>query len=237
MRSLSEVELFRVWDAGGTESPGRRALLLLDAAGAGADPATLSIGCRDRMLLELRARSFGPDLDCLARCPVCNEQLSFNVPVAVLTDRMRPREPHEIALRCEGFEVRARVPTCADLAAVRPGGAAADLARRCLTRLECDGTELDTDAAPLVVLEAVDAQLAASDPDARMTIALACPTCEHVWEQGFDAARFVWAEVDARVGRLLGEVHRLASAYHWSESEILRLGSLRRQRYLELVDV
>ncbi|HVH97736.1 MAG TPA: hypothetical protein VM869_03460 [Enhygromyxa sp.] len=33
-----------------------------------------------------------------------------------------------------------------------------------------------------------------------------------------------------------GEVHRLACAYHWSESAILRLSRRRRREYLSLID-
>lgn len=236
MRALSEAELLQAWDVGGAEPPNRRALLLLRAADADANPEGLSIGRRDRLLLELRVATFGPVLDCRARCPACDEPLSFSVAIAALTDALRTDPPPEIRFRHESFEVGARVPNCADLLAIGSDGTAHDLARRCLTSLRQDGVELDCAAAPSPLLDALDAELAASDAERPTALALICPACSHAWDHELDAARFVWAELDAWGSRVIDEVHRLASAYHWSEAEILRLGYRRRQRYLELVD-
>jgi hypothetical protein len=36
--------------------------------------------------------------------------------------------------------------------------------------------------------------------------------------------------------KLVDAVHRLALAYHWTETEILALPSWRRERYLALID-
>jgi hypothetical protein len=38
------------------------------------------------------------------------------------------------------------------------------------------------------------------------------------------------------VDALFREVHKVAKAYHWSESEILRLERPRRRRYLSLLE-
>ena len=35
---------------------------------------------------------------------------------------------------------------------------------------------------------------------------------------------------------LYGELHLIASRYHWSEAEILRLTASKRRRYLRLID-
>ncbi len=237
MRSLSDAELLRVWEAGGAEPSGRRALLLLGAAAAAADPATLQVDQRDRLLLELRALLFGPTLECLAGCPACGDRLTFSVPVSELINKPERHASSEISFSHEGFELRARFPTCADLAAVLPDGTTHDLARRCLTSLRCDGVDVDGDAAPVGLLDALDAEFAAVNSGPVGGLALACPGCGHAWEQVLDAMGFVWEEIEAHAVRLLREVHRLASAYHWSESEILRLGPQRRVHYLELVAV
>jgi len=39
-----------------------------------------------------------------------------------------------------------------------------------------------------------------------------------------------------RLHRLLQDVHRLASRYHWSEAELFSLPLPRRQAYLGLID-
>jgi hypothetical protein len=51
----------------------------------------------------------------------------------------------------------------------------------------------------------------------------------------FDAGSFFWSELGAWARRLLHEIHSLARAYGWSESEILTLSPARRQAYLELI--
>jgi hypothetical protein len=48
-------------------------------------------------------------------------------------------------------------------------------------------------------------------------------------------AAFLWAEIEARARRLLREVHILATAYGWTEAEVLSLGENRRARYVERV--
>jgi hypothetical protein len=45
----------------------------------------------------------------------------------------------------------------------------------------------------------------------------------------------LWAEIEVRAKRLLLEVHLLATAYGWSEAEILSLNAQRREFYLEMV--
>ena len=50
-----------------------------------------------------------------------------------------------------------------------------------------------------------------------------------------DAGELLWDEIDARARVLLGEVHLLARAYGWTESEILALGATRRAAYLAMV--
>jgi hypothetical protein len=75
-----------------------------------------------------------------------------------------------------------------------------------------------------------------SDLDAAaVRLALSCPSCKREWEDAFDIGRFVWAEVESRARRLVWEVHSLASAYGWGESETLALSAARRAMYLEMV--
>jgi hypothetical protein len=62
-----------------------------------------------------------------------------------------------------------------------------------------------------------------------------CPTCETSWQATLDIVEFIWAEIDVRARRLLWEVHTLAAAYGWSESETLLLSPARRALYVEMV--
>ena len=86
----------------------------------------------------------------------------------------------------------------------------------------------DVEAAVVAAMAVADAML---DP----TLTLRCEACGGEWCEVFDIGTFFWAELEARARRLIGEVHELASAYGWSEPEILALGRRRREQYLELV--
>ena len=71
--------------------------------------------------------------------------------------------------------------------------------------------------------------MSGADPMADIHLALNCPSCEHKWEAPFDIVAFLWREISAAARRLLREVHTLASAYGWTETEILALSPARRR--------
>ncbi|MGA3006913.1 MAG: hypothetical protein ABSE59_03375, partial [Opitutaceae bacterium] len=70
---------------------------------------------------------------------------------------------------------------------------------------------------------------------AEITCRVPCVDCGHAEETDLDIARFLWTEVRHRAGKLLREVHELASAYGWSEEMILNLPTHRRERYLAMI--
>jgi len=70
---------------------------------------------------------------------------------------------------------------------------------------------------------------------AEILVTLSCPVCGSECNQSLDIAAFLWEEIEARAKRLLMEVHALASAYGWTEKEILSLSECRRASYLEMV--
>ena len=74
-----------------------------------------------------------------------------------------------------------------------------------------------------------------ADPQADIRLALTCSECSLEWEATFDIVTFLWTEVDGWARRTLFEVHLLASAYGWRESDILALSAPRRRFYLEAV--
>ena len=55
------------------------------------------------------------------------------------------------------------------------------------------------------------------------------------WDARLRVAVFPLAEVEALASRLLWEVHDLAAAYGWRESDILALSAARRAAYLQMV--
>ena len=98
------------------------------------------------------------------------------------------------------------------------------LARRCLLE---PGAALS----PKVVERAEEA-LEAVAPEMTDRAQTACPECGAVTEVPIDP----YFCLDLIGQELFGEVHRIASTYHWSEPEILRLPRERRRLYLQLID-
>jgi hypothetical protein len=85
------------------------------------------------------------------------------------------------------------------------------------------------------VIAEVEQRVAALDPGAETLLELSCVECGNTWELGFEPDEFLWREVAASALRLLRQVHVLARAYGWGESDVLALGPQRREAYLTLV--
>ena len=236
MRPLSAQELLDAWERGVGESPVRRALVLLAAACPGVAPEDLareSVGRRDARLLTLREWTFGPRLVSVASCPVCAERLETAFDVAdirVGSFEEGPQEP--LALTVGGAELTFRLPDSTDLAALSSTASVDGARRRLLDRclLGTGANDLSEEA-----LQAVARRMAEADPQGDVELSLTCPACGHGWLAQFDIASFFWTEIDAWARVLLREIHILASAYGWRESDILALSPWRRRSYLELI--
>ena len=240
MSNLGASELLQVWERGQGGTAPERALLLLSAAWPEASPATLgelAVGERDGRLLALRERLFGRDMVCVTPCPGCGEQLELPADTRQFTTS--GITVREFGLEREGFRVRFRIPTGADLVACssEPDVAAAErqLLRRCLLDTRRGEQPVELEALPPALLEAMTQGLEAADPGADLRVESTCPVCEHHWESTFDIVSFLWIELQDWAIRVLREVHVLATAYGWAEEDILQLSPWRRRLYLQLV--
>jgi hypothetical protein len=242
MEPLSAAQLLDACERGRGLPPVRRALFLLEVACPDEPPerlAALPVGRRDACLLALCARTFGPTLAGETRCPACGERLELDlqseelgVEAAALS--FEASEPD--ALRHDGYEVVFRLPTSVDLAAAGSGeGAEARLLTRLVVEARCGEEAVSSEALPAAVRDALGEAMAAADPLADLELGLTCPACGHDWAAPFDPAAFFWAEIEAGAPRLLRDVHRLASAYAWSERDVLAMSAWRRGQYLSLL--
>jgi len=228
MRALSTTEILSVWEQGCGQPPMQRALLILAAANPELPPeslANLSIGQRDARLMQLRELTFGARFTGLANCPACDEkiELTFDAPAIHPAEEIETRV--EMELNIEARELRFRLPTSADLLAVNTGE---QLVSRCLLSGENDCSEN--------TIRAIGEKMALADPMADVQLALNCASCGNQWEATFDIVSFFWREIAAAARGIMREVHLLASAYGWSESEILALSQARRRFYLEMLN-
>lgn len=150
-------------------------------------------------------------------------------------------------LRVEEGEwvVEFRLPTVADLAAAAAVADPADPARarrallaRCTVSAVRDGhavaPERLGELLPLQVEQRLAEAAEEADPVADVTLDVACPECGEATPAELDITSYLWAELDNWARDLLLDVHLLATAYGWSEPEILALSPLRRRYYLEL---
>lgn len=233
----SATTLLELWDRGQYLASLDRALILLQAAlphESRETLARLTIGQRDRGLLELRAGLFGPHMACAANCPRCATPLELDIAVADLL--LTPASDGETALcvATDDYQILVRLPSTSDLAELTLGADAPALVERCILEAR-DATGALVDQLPATALPAIAAALAHADPLADIQFELACPQCAHRWHAPFDIVAFLWNELDAWARRLLVDVHALARAYGWSEREILALSPRRRAAYLQMV--
>ncbi len=84
-------------------------------------------------------------------------------------------------------------------------------------------------------MQAIEDISAQADPLAEIRLHFDCPACSASFDENLDLGDFVWAEIESQAKQVLREVHLLARAYGWSESEILALSPARRSTYLEIV--
>ncbi|WP_413811709.1 hypothetical protein [Streptomyces sp. OE57] len=113
------------------------------------------------------------------------------------------------------------------------------LLARCIVSVHRSGRPMTADRLPAAELpEPVQRRLAEAaeraDPAADVTLNVACPECGEATRAELDIASYLWAELDHWARDLLLDVHLLATAYGWSEPQILALSPLRRRYYLEL---
>jgi DNA-directed RNA polymerase subunit RPC12/RpoP len=250
MVDVSAAELVSAWERALGRAPVDQALVLLSLASPGCSPeamARLSVGERDSRLLTLREQLFGSQLTSVTRCPACGQrlELAFEVdnlrrPAAALP----PGPDGAFELSVDGYRVQFRLPNSTDLASA---SALADqesarqlVLERCIQSVAAPGddvsaTGLGSRRLPVTVTEAIVARMNEADPQSDTKLDVSCPDCRHRWVAVFDIAAYLMREVHDRVVQLLREVHTLATAYGWHESDILAMTTTRRRAYLQLV--
>jgi hypothetical protein len=225
MHVLTPAELMAVWERGFAQRPPERALTLLAAArpDLGAEELLrLPIGKRDAEILALREDNFGPRFSGVTRCPQCGEQVEIEFTGEHVRADAPPSAP-DLAIG----DVQFRLPDSSDLIAV--SRASGDARALLLERCTVSGAPDDETVAMMLT------RMEEADPQANVALTISCPTCDSVFARPFDIVAYLWTEIVAWASRVAHEVHVLASAYGWRESEILAMTPWRRQLYLEQV--
>ena len=200
--------------------------LLAALSGDAAAVDALAVGDAEALLLAVRRSLLGEhvrgELQC-ARCGTAIE-IAFRI-----EDYLRHHRPRAAAPEAgdDGWlsdaGVAFRIPTLRDQAEVSGHPQAAlTLLRRCLRGQADRRTRLRAERA----LERIAPTLSGH-------VTGLCPECGERVEAYFDVEQFVLRELRSVARELFDDVHRIATAYGWSEAEILALPRSRRALYAD----
>jgi predicted RNA-binding Zn-ribbon protein involved in translation (DUF1610 family) len=235
MRTLSEAELLDLWESGCRRHPIDRALLILARAFPDASYEGLAgwpLGRRNQALTNFYSQCFGRHLRAWTACPNCGEKLEFEIDADMLAgERTSGGEDANEPVTVNGWILR--LPTSRDLAAAAdetdPTTGALRIVESCLVEPSAPGEWSEEE------LSEIGETMSMADPLAEIRVSVPCPGCGKDGKETLDLVSFVWTKIEAHVSRLLFDIHTLASAYGWSEADILSLSENRRSRYLEMV--
>lgn len=240
MSNLDASTLLSLWESGAGDLLLRRTLALLPAAypeRSAAEWARVAIGERDARLLDLKEALFGPKLEMLAPCPKCGDMLELSFQTG---DVRAQHGTSELVghLQRDGYEVEYRTPNSEDVLNATSSGSVESTAEKllesCILSARHQGEDTSAASLPENLRADVEQAIAQLDPGSECKVALECTQCGHCWSELFDIASYLWSELDDWAQRTLRDIHTLASAYSWSEREILALTPTRRQLYVEM---
>jgi len=243
MQTLTNADFLSLWESGRTLHPIDQGLLAVHAAfpeTRAESVADWPLGRRNRALTELHCTYFDTRLHGWTSCPQCGDKLEFEMDARTLAAEPQASQPDQqsdpIVVNGQAF----RLPTSRDLARIADERDATSAAIRLLEHCRIDASldkkeHLSLEAWTEEQLDAVGERMAQADPLAEILLSFACPVCGSCCQESLDLPTFLWAEMEGRAKRLLFEIHALASAYGWTESEILSLSAARRECYLDMV--
>ncbi len=244
MKALTAEELLYVWEQGLNQPLLQRVFILLVTAFPEIQSdslVNLSIGQRDKRLMQLRESLFGQQLLNTAVCPNCGQRMEWESRIADFIDQATENSltVNKFDLNADGYSLQFRLPNSLDLAAVVNSGnneiAQQKLLSRCLLKIEHDGKNCEHGQLPASIIQQVVDQIEMLDPHADISIKLNCSECAHNWDVLFDIDSFLWTEINDWAEKMLQTVHKLAAAYGWSENDILKLTPVRRQLYIGML--
>jgi hypothetical protein len=242
MRALTQADFLTLWETGRALDPLDQGLLAVHVAfpeTARESTADWPIGRRNRALAELRCVCFGPALRGWTSCRQCGDKLEFELDGTALAESQLPDQGEPIVVKGRAF----RLPTSRDLAQIAAEHDPAEAEMLLLERCRVDGPAIVEDQSSSAFdwteddLDAIGEKMALADPLAEIALHFDCPACGESFQESLDLPAFLWAEIEGRAKQILLEVHTLASAYGWTESQILSLSAARREFYIAMVHV
>lgn len=239
------AQLLATWEAGIAAGDPQRGLLLYALAcptASAEEMRAVPLGERDATLFGLRAGLFGSMMDVRLSCAYCTQEMEFELDTAEFAKVHELGDPVQVTVAEGPWTVTARPPNSGDLLAVRAelarGAGAAEaravLLEACVLEARHGGDPCTPRELPVEVQHRLAAAVAESESSADVRLHAPCPECGQVTDAELDIVEYLWAELDHWARSTLLDVHLLATAYGWTEPEVLALSPVRRRYYLEL---
>lgn len=231
--------LLAMWERGRRLAPSGRSRAMLQMLGF-EDPEVgrLTVGQRDSVLMDMRARVFGGSVASVADCPACSNRMDITFDLQDVRTSLLGDPASTVDVEHDGYAVRARPPSLDDLLWLEQTTFDVDprtvLLERCIITAHRDEELVHPSQLPMEVVDRISGALSNADPQADVQLALTCAACSHAWTALFDIVSFFWQELETLVWRLARDVDALAARYGWSEAEILAMNADRRALYLEV---
>jgi len=191
------------------------------------DPHDLPVGDIDLLVVWQRREHLGDTMVAEGRCANCHEPVDVRFSLAAYAAHHRPRPSRRAEPIGDGwFALRSgtatfRLPTARDVLSVDGVvDARAALLTRCVR-----------EPVPAVTARAVESAMARLAPTLRTAVSGVCPECGAGFDLEVDARELCMTELRRDAVTVYDDVNLIATAYNWSQDDILDLPSTRRRRY------
>lgn len=190
---------------------------------------------RLQALIAMRLASGDAAIELQATCTQCGETMELGLDLQTFAgDPVPPR----FGWRDEnGAELALRLPSGRDLQRWMRDGVQSHETFAISLIEAVAGQPVDAGQPALPAwLSALDDAFEAHDPLTALRLQTRCPACAHDNTIACDLEALLLAGFARTQASLLDDVLRLATAFHWSEAEILALPRWRRSHYLRQLD-
>ena len=238
---LTNTSLLELWEYGHAATPfeyGNLLLMLDDARNDEDDILDLTLGERDRYLLDLRKRLFGSKINAESHCKECSEKqdMSFTIQDIMVKNY---HVKNEYDMLTEELSIKLRPVKLRDLSLVsskQKHETAEDmLLELCILSAKKNGNKIPVTSMSQQEKANIVSEMSEIDPQSEIIINSKCPSCGVVCNFVFDICAYLRTEIDAYVRQLLLDVHYLSASYGWSESDVLAMSDHRRRMYINMI--
>jgi hypothetical protein len=200
----------------------------------------LTVSRRLEYLLRVAMAGRSSRLSLVLQCPGehCGQLLETSLALDDLLALQRQAESRDLLELPDGAAtLHLRRPTGGDQRAWRSTvfENAGEAQKEIVRILAVEGTKtIEEPGADLI--QTLDAELAAFDPLVAFNVRVVCAECGRENEFPVELEDVALDELEKNQAQLLRDVHRLATRYHWSETEVFEVTPERRARYLRLIE-